>query len=514
MSAAAKASGGIALHRGPITIAVMLAALMQVLDMTIANVAIPHMEGSFATNLDSIKWVLTSYIVASAIATPLMGWLAERYGRRNILLIAVASFSFFSFMVGSSTALAEIVLMRIFQGVAGAAFTPLAQAILLDTYPRERHGTAMAIFALGILVGPILGPTLGGYITEYYSWRWDFFINIPVGIVTFLMIWNFVPRRPHEATRPFDVIGFILLSIGIGALQYTLDRGSTKNWFASNEIVFAAAAAFVALWIYPWYATLKKNPFVSMRLFRDRNFSLGIILILMLGMVLLGTGTLLPPLMQQHLNYPVLTTGLVLAPRGLGAMIAALIVGRLITRINPRYLIVAGLLINSASLYMLSGATLQVTTFFFVSIGFLQGIGLGLTFVPLTTVTFSTLPANARNEGTPIYNLIRNIGSSIGISIVYTLLTRNTQINHAQLGEHLSAFSPTLAHFFHQIPMPRANALAFLNQELTHQAAIISYNNDFLLMAGLMLLMVPIALFMRYDFGSGEPPEAAQAAME
>lgn len=514
MNAAAKASTGGHLHRGPITIAVMLAALMQVLDMTIANVAIPHMEGSFSTNLDSIKWVLTSYIVASAVATPLMGWLAERYGRRNILLLAVASFSFFSFMVGSSTSLFEIVLMRVFQGVAGAAFTPLAQAILLDSYPRERHGTAMAIFALGILVGPILGPTLGGYITEYYSWRWNFFINVPVGILTFLMIWNFVPRRPHGASRPFDTIGFILLSIGIGALQYTLDRGSTKNWFASDEIVFAAAAAFIALWVYPWYASLKKNPFVSLRLFRDRNFSLGIILILMLGMVLLGTGTLLPPLMQQYLNYPVLTTGLVLAPRGLGAMVSALIVGRLITRINPRYLIVAGLLINSTSLYLLSGANLEVTTFFFVSIGFLQGIGLGLTFVPLTTVTFSTLPASARNEGTPIYNLIRNIGSSIGISIVYTLLTRHTQVNHAQLGEHLSAFSPNFAQFMQKIPLPRANALAFLNHELTRQAAIIAYNDDFLLMAGLMLLMVPVALAMRYDFGSGDESQSSQAAME
>src|SRR5699024_7879017 len=208
----ADAASGEHLHRGPITFAVMLAALMQVLDMTITNVALPHMEGSFSTNLDSIKWVLTSYIVTSAMATPLMGWLAERYGRRNILLVAIASFAFFSFMVGASTTLPEIVLMRVFQGIAGAAFTPLAQATLLDTYPRERHGTAMAIFALGILVGPILGPTVGGYITEFYSWRWCFFINIPLGLIAFLMIWNFVPRRVHGKGRPFDTVGFILLS--------------------------------------------------------------------------------------------------------------------------------------------------------------------------------------------------------------------------------------------------------------------------------------------------------------
>src|SRR5699024_9663810 len=242
----------------------------------------------------------------------------------------IASFAFFSFMVGASTTLPEIVLMRVFQGIAGAAFSPLAQAILLDTYPRERHGTAMAIFALGILVGPILGPTLGGYITEYYSWRWCFFINVPIGVLAFLMTWNFVPKRPHGDTRPFDMVGFVILSIGIGALQYFLDRGNSENWFASREIVIIAAVAFTMLWAYPWYASLKDRPFVSLGLFRDRNFALGILLMLILGMVLLGTGTLLPPLMQEQLGYPVLTTGLVLAPRGMGAMVAALLVGRLV----------------------------------------------------------------------------------------------------------------------------------------------------------------------------------------
>jgi DHA2 family multidrug resistance protein len=508
------AGGEPRIHRGAITIAVMLASLMQVIDMTIANVALPHMQGSFSTNLDSIKWVLTSYIVASAVAIPLMGWLAERFGRRNVLLVAVAAFTFFSFMVGSSTTLVEIVLMRIGQGIAGAAFTPLAQATLLDTYPRERHGTAMAIFALGILVGPIIGPTLGGYITEFYSWRWCFFINIPLGLIAFLMIWNFVPRRVHGKGRPFDTVGFILLSLGVGALQYALDRGNSQNWFSSTEIVVAGGIAAITLWMYPWYASLKKDPFVSLRLFRDRNFSLGILLIFMLGMVLLATGTLLPPLMQDYLNFPVLTTGLVMAPRGVGAMIAALIVGRLIMRINPRYLIVTGLLINSASLFLFSGATLQVTPSFFVWIGALQGLGLGLTFVPMTTVTFSTLPASLRNEGTPIYNLIRSVGSAIGISIVYTLLTRHTQINHAQMVSHITAFNPNLTHFLAHTPFSRETSMAMLNGEITRQAAMISYNDDFLLMAGLMLLMVPAALAMRYEFGSGTDTSDVQAAME
>ncbi|HEX5314825.1 MAG TPA: DHA2 family efflux MFS transporter permease subunit, partial [Gammaproteobacteria bacterium] len=228
-----KAEGAAQLHRGPLTVAVMLATLMQVLDMTIANVALPHMQGSFAVSLDQIKWVLTSYIVASAVATPLMGWLAERYGRRNVLLAAIGAFVVFSFMVGSSVAISEIVIARILQGVAGAAFSPLAQAILLDAYPRERHGTAMAILGVGILVGPILGPIVGGFLTQYYSWRWCFFINVPLGALALLLVWNFVPRRLVRRKLSFDWLGFVMLGLGIGALQFMLDRGSTKNWFSS-----------------------------------------------------------------------------------------------------------------------------------------------------------------------------------------------------------------------------------------------------------------------------------------
>ncbi|MGH8428397.1 MAG: DHA2 family efflux MFS transporter permease subunit [Gammaproteobacteria bacterium] len=503
------------LHRGPITFAVMLAALMQVLDMTIANVAIPHMQGSFSTDLDSIKWVLTSYIVASAVATPLMGWLAERYGRRNVLLVSVAGFAFFSFMVGASTSLTEVVLARIFQGILGAAFTPLAQAILLDTYPRERHGTAMAIFVMGILVGPVLGPTVGGYITEFYSWRWNFFINVPLGLITFLMIWNFLPVRPHGKTRNFDMLGFIILSLGVGALQFTFDRGSAKNWFSSTEIVFAAATAFVMLWIYPWYASLKKQPFVSMRLFRDRNFALGNLMMLAIGMALLATLSLLPPMMQELLNYPVFTTGLILAPRGIGALLAAVLVGRLITRVDPRALIVAGLLINVFALYELSRLYLQIDDFFIVWTGFVQGIGLGLVFVPLTTVAFSTLPPQLRNEATPIFNLIRNIGSSIGISIVFTLLSRNVQENHAAIAESMNPFNSALTEFLHKVPMPRLEALGILNGEITRQATMIAYNDDFLLMSALMLLMVPFAMAMRYRFGpDSETAGDVAAAMD
>ena len=508
------ASGGTHVHRGPITVAVMLATLMQVIDMTIANVALPHMQGSFSTNLDDIKWVLTSFIVASAVATPLMGWLAERYGRRRVLLVCVSGFAIFSFVVGSSTSLAEVVVARAMQGVFGSAFVPLSQAILLDTYPRERHGTAMAIWGMGIMVGPILGPTIGGYLTEFYSWRWCFFINVPLGALALLMIWSFVPRQLRQAVRDFDKLGFVILGLGVGALQFTLDRGNAKNWFSSSEIVVSATIAFTLLWIYPWYASLKKHPFVSLRLFRDRNYAIGSVMMLLLGMVLLATVSLLPPLLQELLNYPVFTTGLILAPRGIGAMIAMILVGRLVARVDPRLLIVSGLLLNVFALYELGQFNLQVDPFFVIWTGFVQGLGLGQVFVPLSTVAFSTLPRQLRNEATPIFNLIRNIGSSIGISIVFTLLSRHIQANHSVISENINPFNPLWNAFLHRVPLPHPQVLGLVNGEIGRQAAMISYNDDFLLMSGLMLLMVPFALAMRYRFGPEAEPGEAQAALE
>jgi len=502
------------IHRGAITVAVMLAALMQVIDMTIANVALPHMQGSFGVSLDDIKLVLTFFIVASAVATPAMGWLAQRFGRRRVLLVCVTGFAVFSFMVGASTDFTEVVAARALQGVFGSAFVPLAQAILLDTYPRERHGTAMAIFTLGVVVGPVLGPTIGGYITEFYSWRWNFFINVPLGFIALLMIWNFVPRQPRDRSRDFDLLGFIILGVGIGALQFMLDRGNVKNWFASPEIVVCGAAAFVLLWIYPWYASLKKHPFVSLRLFRDRNYAMGSILMLLLGMVLLATVSLLPPFMQDLLDFPVFTTGLILAPRGLGAMLAAILVGRLINRVDPRLLILTGILLNVFALFALSQMTLQVDPWYIVWTGFLQGLGLGQVFVPLQTVAFSTLPSRLRNEGTPIFNLIRNIGSSIGISIVFTLLSHNTQVNHAAIAGKFTIYSERLSRFLNLFPVPRDVAYAMLNGEITRQSMMISYNNDFLIMSALMLIMVPLPLLMTYRFGGDLPDEEGGAAME
>ncbi len=506
------AAVGQPLHRGPITVAVMLATLMQVLDMTIASVSLPHMQGSFATNLDNIKLVLTSFIVAAAVATPAMGWLADRYGRRNVLLVTVIGFTLFSVMVGISTSLFEVVVARALQGAFGAAFVPLSQAILLDIYPRERHGTAMAIWGIGIMAGPILGPTVGGYLTEFYNWRWNFFINVPVGAIALLMLWMFLPREDKREVRRFDTVGFIILGVGIGALQYLLDRGNDKNWFASAQIVAAAGFAVVLLWVYPWYATLKKDPFISLGLFRDRNYAIGSVIMLLLGVALLATISLLPPFMEELLHFPVFTTGLILAPRGIGAMIAMILVGRLVARVNPRTLIISGLLINVFALYELSRMNLSVDPSYIIWTGFIQGFGLGQVFVPLTTVAFSTLSPRMRNEGAPLFNLFRNVGSAMGISIVFTLLTHNTQVNHATLSAHINPFNPNFIAFLHQRLVPGSGGLALLNGEVTRQALMISYNNDFLFMAALMGLMIPLTYLMKYRFGSDH--EVRAAAME
>lgn len=489
-------------HRGAITVAVMLATLMQVLDMTIATVALPHMQGSFATSLDNIKLVLTSFIVAAAVATPMMGWLADRYGRRNVLLVTVTGFAVFSFMVGVSTSLMEVVVARAMQGAFGAAFVPLSQAILLDVYPREKHGTAMAIWGMGIMAGPILGPTVGGYITEFYNWRWNFFINVPVGVLTFLMLWTFLPTRDHGQSKKFDFVGFIILGIGIGALQYLLDRGNDKNWFSSTQIVVSAGLAAILLWIYPWYASLKKDPFVSLKLFKDRNYAIGSVVMLMLGVVLLATVSLLPPFMESLLNFPVFATGLILAPRGIGAMIAMILVGRLVTRVNPRTLLVSGLLINIFALYELSQMTLNVDPTYIIWTGFIQGLGLGQVFVPLTTVAFSTLPGRLRNEAAPLFNLFRNVGSAIGISIVFTLLTRNTQINHELLAKNISSFNPNFLRYLHEHLLPKIQGMGLINGQITRHAMMISYNNDFLFMAALVVLMIPLTYMLKYEYGS------------
>lgn len=482
-----------------ITVSIMLATVMQVIDTTIANVALPHMQGSLSATQDQIAWVLTSYIVAAAIMTPPTGFLAARFGRKRIFLAAVAGFTVSSMLCGMATSLVEIVFFRLLQGVFGASLVPLSQAILLDTYPRERHGSAMAIWGVGIMVGPILGPTLGGYLTEYYNWRSVFFINLPFGILAFLGIFAFVPETGKNRSRPFDWYGFALLSIAIGALQLMLDRGVSKDWFSSTEIVIETFLSATCFYMFVVHILTAEKPFLEPGLFRDRNLVSGLFFIFVIGIILLATMALLPPFLQTLMGYPVLTIGFVLAPRGVGTMIAMMIVGRIISRIDPRYLIAFGLTLTSFSLWEMAAFDMNISSWDIVRTGLVQGFGLGFVFVPLSTLTFATLEPHYRNEGTALFSLVRNLGSSIGISVVVSQLARNTQINHAVLSEKASVFNPALkwggaAHFWN---LDTLHGMLALNGEITRQAMTIAYLDDFKLMMYIAVAVFPILFLLR-----------------
>nr|WP_321242235.1 DHA2 family efflux MFS transporter permease subunit [uncultured Tolumonas sp.] len=485
-------------HRGLITIAVMLATVMQTLDTTIANVALPYMQGSMAATQDQISWVLTSYIVAAAICTPLNGFLVNRFGRKRVFFWEVFGFTCVSVLCGVAQSLPEIVTFRILQGIFGAGLVPLSQAVQLDVYEPKERGQAMAIWGIGVMVGPILGPTLGGYLTEFYNWRWVFFINLPVGILALIGIWLFVPETKPNKTIRFDGLGFGLLAIAIGALQMFLDRGESKDWFTSTEIIIEGICAVLFIYLFIVHMFTHKTPFIHPAMFKDRNFCIGLLLIFILGVMLLSTVALLSPFLENLLGYPVLATGFAMAPRGLGTMLSMSLVGHLMRRFDLRTLLVVGLLMMVESLWEMSLFDLNITFLDLFRTGFIQGFGMGFVFVPLSTMTFMTLDQKYRNEGTAMYSLLRNIGSSIGISIVVTLLSQNTQVFHSILAENTNGFN---AIWLHQLPtlwdLRSASGLALLNKTITQQASLIAYLRDFRLMMFITLLALPLIFLLR-----------------
>ncbi|MGX1307205.1 DHA2 family multidrug resistance protein [Amorphus suaedae] len=514
MTAAAIATpdgGSTKLGRGLTTASIMLATIMQALDTTIANVALPHMQGSMSATQDQISWVLTSYIVAAAIMTPPTGFLAARFGRKKLFMVAVAGFTFSSILCGAATSLPEMVLFRLMQGAFGAGLVPLSQAVLLDTYPKEQHGSAMAIWGMGVMLGPILGPTLGGYLTEYYNWRWVFYINVPVGIFAFLGIMSFVTETDKKAGLPFDWFGFALLSLSIGALQMMLDRGESQDWFSSTEVLIETVLCGVTFYMFLVHMFTAKRPFLEPGLFTDRNFAVGLCFIFVIGVVLLATLALLPPFLQQLMGYPVMTAGLLLAPRGVGSMVAMMVVGRLIGRVDVRFLILFGLVMTALSLHQMAGFTTEVSQQTLVVTGIVQGVGLGFIFVPLSTITFATLDPKYRNEGTAMFSLMRNIGSSIGISVMTTMLTQNTQVMHESLSGALTPFRMAL-----QSPwLPGAwsvdstAGLSALNNVVTVQATTVAYLDDFTAMMWIVIAVVPLLLLMRGPKAKSSAPDIA-----
>ncbi|MHA4870989.1 MDR family MFS transporter [Duganella sp. PWIR1] len=508
MSTAAGAEDG--LNRRMITISIMLATIIQALDGTIANVALPHMQGSLSASQDQITWVLTSFIVAAAIATPLTGWLCDRFGLKNIFLASVAGFTVASVLCGLSGSLTEIVIARMLQGVFGAALVPLSQATLLDINPREKHGSAMAVWGMGVMIGPILGPTLGGWLTDSYDWRWVFFINIPVGAMAFYGIWRYIKKTDAPRKMKFDAFGFATLSLAIGALQMLLDRGEQNDWFASTETW--VEAIILALSFAYFVAHTATRPagksFFDYRLLRNANYVSGLLFIFIVGLVLFATRALTPSMLQTLMGYPAKIAGLVTAPSGIGTMIAMMIVGRLVGKFDLRLLLGLGFLITAFSLWQMTQYTLVLSQSDIVWPGVIQGLGLGLVFVPLSAATFATLSPEMRAEGTAIYSLIRNIGSSIGIALVQTLLVRNTQTAHASLAEHITTTNPSL---LENVATPEAAAA--LNTEITRQASMIAYVDDFWLMFILTLCVIPLLLLIK-PAARNAPVAVDHAAME
>lgn len=488
--------GGDVLNRRMITVTVMLVSVLQTLDNTIANVALPHMQGSLSATQEQIAWVLTSYIIAAAIMTPLTGWLAAHFGRRQLFLYSVVGFILTSALCGVSQSLPQVVTFRLLQGLAGAALVPISQAVLLDINPPEHHGRAMSTWAQAVVIGPMVGPVLGGWLTENYSWRWCFFINVPLGILGLLGVLRYFPRTTRRES-PFDFFGFAMLAVAIASLQLMLDRGSLLDWFDSTEICIEAVVSGLAFFLFAVHSATSRQPFIRPALFKDRNFLTGCVFIFTVGIVMFATLALLPTMLQSLLNYPVLLAGELTAPRSLGTLFAMMVVGRTVTRVDPRWIIAGGFTMTALSLWQMTQFSTQMNGSPIFWSGFVQGLGTGAAYVPMATLAFGTLPGVLRDEGAAMFSLMRNIGSSVGISMVQALLVRNTQIVHASLAEHvtpynLAARDPQLAA---QLASP--DGLAAFNAEMTRQASMIGYIDNFHLMLILTLLSIPLLLLVR-----------------
>jgi DHA2 family multidrug resistance protein len=495
-SAAPKVAGE-GLNRPMITLSIMTATVMIVLDTTIANVALPHMQGNLNASQDQVTWILTSYIVASAILTPLTGWLAARIGRKTLFMVSVGGFTIASALCGLATSIEEMVLFRLLQGVFGAPMLPLSQAVLLDINPREKHGQAMAIYGMGVMVGPIMGPVLGGWLTEAYSWRWCFYINVPVGILTMIGIFLFIHGEKNENPPRLDLAGFLMLALALGGLQMMLDRGQGEDWFQSPEIWIEAALAALGLWWLVIHTATAERPFIDRVLLRDRNFAVATVMGFFLGVMVFSTTALLPPLMQRLMGYSALDSGLVMAPRGVGTIFAMFMVGRLIGRIDVRLILLVGFLLNAGSLWVITGLSLQSDAHLIVVSGLVQGLGLGLLFVPLSTVAFTTLPAHLRTDGSSLFTLVRNIGSAVGISIVNAVQLNNIGAARSTLAEHIRPDNPALQGLPAPFDVNTAVGLARLNLEVMRQATMLAYIDAFYLTAILCLCCIPLLFLLR-----------------
>ena len=488
----------------------MAGVLMQALDTTIVNVALPYMEGSLSASRDQITWVLTSYIIAAAIMTAPVGWLAARFGKKNLIITCIAGFTIASILCGAAQNLEQMVLFRLVQGVFGAALGPLSQAILLDMYPPARRGSVMAIWGMGVMLGPILGPTLGGVLTDAYNWRWVFYINVPFGIAACAALFIFFKDTARDNTLKFDWFGFSALAVGLAALQLMLDRGTTKDWFSSPEIIIEGSIAGVALYLFIIHMFTAKKPFIPVIIFKDRNFISGLILMFVMGLVLLASSALLSPYLQNLAGRSVTQTGFLMVPRGFGVMFAMMFAGRLTMKMDPRLLMTAGAALLCWSMWEMTGWTPGIGVGAISWVTFVQGMGMGLVFVPMNMVAFATLSPQLRTDGAGLSNLMRNIGSAVGVSVTTTVLANSIQAIHSQLAGVASPFNRALGvngpslMMNPQIPFGLAN----LNSLIEYRSQVQAYANDFLFMFLISLpVFLVIWLMKRPSFATGEKIE-------
>ncbi|MGH7040795.1 MAG: DHA2 family efflux MFS transporter permease subunit [Acetobacteraceae bacterium] len=494
-------------HRALITGCVMMATLMQVLDSAIANVALPYMQGSLSATQDEITWVLTSYVIAAAIMTAPVGWMAVRFGRKRLFIMCLAGFTVFSMLCGAAETLTQIVLFRLGQGMCGAALVPLSQATMLDIYPFHRRAYAMAIFSSGVMLGPILGPTLGGYLTYMYNWRYVFYVNLPFGILVIAGLVLFMPNTTPKRELRFDWWGFSVLALGVGALQMVLDRGQILDWFSSREIIVYATLAGLGFYLFVVHMMTARHPFLDPAVFRDRNFIASVVMGFFVSMVMLASSALLAPYLEDLADYPVFDAGLALAPRGLGTMVAMFFASWLADRVDHRKIMAAGLVVIGLALHSISRWTPDVTEAHTMLTMVVQGFGTGLVFNPMTVVAFVTLPARLRGDATALQALGRNMGQAIGISVTTFMLERSEQAMHADIAAGITPFDRVLQGVgaISRAYNPfTAHGAAMLNAVIDRQAQIIAYNNDFLAMSFAVVPPLLMLLLLRRPRSAAE----------
>jgi MFS transporter, DHA2 family, multidrug resistance protein len=493
-----------------IAVAVMLSTFMEVLDTTVVNVSLPHIAGSLSATVEEATWTLTSYLVANAIILPLTGWLSNFFGRKRMLMMSVTGFTIASFFCGLAPSLPFLVFCRVVQGACGGGLQPISQAILLESFPPEDRGKAMGFWGLGIVVAPMLGPVLGGWLTDSYSWRWVFYVNVPIGIASIIMTQLFIfdPHYIRRITEKIDYWGIGMLGLAIATLQIVLDKGQEKDWFGTNWITALTIIAGVTGLAFILYELHVEHPVVNLRVFKDRTYSTGVFLMSLLGIGLYGTTVLIPLVLQTLLGYPAIRAGFAMSPRGLGSFISMPVVGLILMKFDPRKLLTAGIVVCGFTLFQLSRLNLGAGFWDFFWPQLLMGLSLGLVFVPLTTISMGGIPRETMGNATSLFNLVRNLGGSIGISAVSTMQTRFQQRNISQLGEHVNPFSfltrgmmEALQGMFlargGDVAAAHRQAHAALFGMVERQASMLAYNSIFLILSGLFVIMLPFIFLMR-----------------